>query len=83
LRSRSFGRICGDRNSWNGSFGHIYANDAKRDGKTIFTHSEYFELKQIEVVEIIAETALPQSLLAFASRISFLSLPTRSERLLN
>jgi hypothetical protein len=48
-----------------------------------FLRVQSVQVKQIEVIEITAETALPQPLRACASRISFLSLPTRSERLLN
>jgi hypothetical protein len=36
------------------SFGNIYTNDTGLDGKTVFTGSEHFQVKEIEVFEISA-----------------------------
>jgi hypothetical protein len=34
------------------TFGHSYTNDTGLDGRTVFTGSKYFQVKEIEVFEI-------------------------------
>jgi hypothetical protein len=46
-------------NSWT-SLGFSYTNDTGLDSKIVFTGSENFQVKEIEVFEITGQTALPR-----------------------
>jgi hypothetical protein len=50
--------------SWT-SLGFVSTNDTGLDGKTVFTGSHNFKVREIEVFEITDEITLPNNLLAF------------------